>query len=189
MRTLALTLLALLPAPAFAGGFGLTLGAGPHYDTVYAYTEKANGDVTQDKHGQIAAQGLGGVEVILGDRDNSVLGVFRATFSVDTPQRKPETGISTVRDTMRPVGRLTAGLQWGVSGDPDGTQTIVVANAGAGLFTSDRTEFALAEVGAGRSWMATEALQVHATGTFGLRYRKSFQPEVNVVAGVRYLFD
>ncbi len=189
MRPLALTLLALVPAPAFAGGFGLLLGAGPHYDTVYSYTEEANGDFTQAKHGQIAAQGLAGAEIVLGDRDNSVLGVFRATYSLDTPQVAPEGGTSTVRDTLRPVGRITAGLQWGVSGAPDATQTLVVANAGAGLFTSDRTEFALAEVGVGRSWMANEGLQLHATGTFGLRYRKSFQPEVNVVAGVRYLFD
>lgn len=186
-----LAALVLAPGSAQAGGLGLILNGGAHADRVYGYEALANGTYEQmEPETQFNAHGGGGLEIVLGDRDNSVLGVFRGYYLVDAGQSPVEgADVSEVRETARPVGMATAGLQWGVWGEPDALQAVVTANAGAGLFTSDMTEFLDLQVGGGATWMATSDLQVLGTVTAGTRYRKRFFPEAGVTVGVRYLFD
>jgi hypothetical protein len=192
----ALLSLALAPAPAWAGGFGLLLNGGAHDDRVYGYTEEANGDYTQDPSAQFNANLGAGLEVVLGDRDNKVLGLFRGYYLQDVPQTPVEGDLSPVREVPRDIGVVTAGLQWGVLGDPGALQGVIVSTLGAGLFTCSRgaqcddlTEFILAEAGVGGTWMVERRVQVAASVTGGIRYRNRVLPTANAYLGVRYLFD
>jgi hypothetical protein len=131
----------------------------------------------------------GGIEIILGDKDNKILGLFRGYYLQDAPQTPAEGEISVVRTESRDIGMITGGLQWGIVGDPTGLQLVAITNIGAGLFTADLTEFVLGEAGVGASFMPTRRVQVSATLTGGTRYRKRFFPTGNAYVGVRYLFD
>ncbi|MFZ5476284.1 MAG: hypothetical protein ACOZNI_05860 [Myxococcota bacterium] len=208
MRFLAPALvLAALPLPAWAGGIGVIGNYGMHGDTVYPYYMKDNGDFEQcDPQHQMNGNFGGGIEVVLGDRDNKILGIFRGYYIQDAAQRAPRAGgeckqpvfddgtqpdglTYAIRETGRDVGVINAGLQFGVLGDPNNIQLTIVNTYGAGLYTNDLTEFATVELGVGGTWMAERRVQVHASVTGGLRYRKSFYPTGNAYAGVRYLFD
>lgn len=194
----AATLLGALaaPAPALAGGIGLVGTGGGHTDRVYSYTQNAAGDWEQDDPvNQFGPNFGGGLEFVLGDRDNKVLGVIRGTFVQDAPQKELETGrISPVRDEPLNQGIITGGLQWGVLGDPTGLQGVVVANVGAAVFTEDLTSFITGEVGVGGTWMPDRHIQVAATVVGaarinGIRYKNRIMPAANAYVGVRYLFD
>ncbi len=197
MRSLVLSALLLVPASAFAGGFGLLVDGGFHADQVYSYTKEANDSYTRnDPETQFNTHGGVGFEVVLGDRDNAVLGVFSGTYVVDAPQRTPEADasdtdnvVSNVRTSSRAIGEASAGLQWGVLGEPDGKQVTVLTNVGSGLFTTDLTEYVKADVGVGGTWMLSSELQLQGSVNGGFRYRKAFYPTVEMAVGVRYLFD
>lgn len=187
-----LAFLALLaPASARAGGFGILTTAGSHGDRVYGYSLDAAGDYQQETpEDQQNANFGGGFEVILGDKDNRILGIFRGYYLQDAAQRPPAEGeVSVVRETSRDIGVITAGLQWGIIGDPTGLQLVAVANLGSGVFTTDFSEYLLGEAGVGGTWMTGRRIQVAATLTGGSRYRKRFYPTANAYVGVRYLFD
>ena len=93
------------------------------------------------------------------------------------------------RQGIRPMGIATAGLQWGVLGDPTGVQLNIVANLGASFMTEDATEFLLAEAGVGAHYSLTETVQVNAEATYRARYRKGISHGGGVSLGVRYFFD
>ena len=183
--------LLLATDPALAGGIGIIGTGGVHADRVYGYEELANGDFDQqDPETQFNPHGGGGLEILLGDRDNRVMGVFRGYYVVDGPQSAPAAGsIYAIRDTSRGIGMATAGLQWTVWGEPDALAAIVTGNAGAGIFTDDRTEFLDLAVGGGMTKMLTTELQLQGNVTVGARYRKRFFAEAGATVGVRYLFD
>ncbi len=195
MRSIVLSALFLAPAPALAGGFGLLVGGGFHADRVYSYTKEANESYTRnDPETQFNMNGGGGFEIVLGDRDNSVLGIFRGTYVTDAAQSVPEADdsentFSNVRTTTRAIGEASAGLQWGVLGESDGKQLTVLTNLGSGLFTTDLTEYVKADVGVGGTWMLTSEVQLQGSVNGGFRYRKAFYPTVDATVGVRYLFD
>ena len=195
MRSIVLSALFLAPAPAFAGGFGLLVGGGFHADRVYSYTKEANESYTRnDPETQFNMNGGGGFEVVLGDRDNAVLGIFRGTYVTDAAQSVPEADnadntYSNVRTTSRAIGEASAGLQWGLLGEPDGKQLTLLTNVGSGLFTTDLTEYVKADVGVGGTWMLTSEVQLQGSVNGGFRYRKAFYPTVDATVGVRYLFD
>lgn len=189
-RALTALCLTAAPLPALAGGLGLFGTAGGHADRVYGYTLEANGEYTQDAPvTQFNANYGGGIELVLGDKDDKVSGVFRGFYIADAPQTALDTDVSPVRTDGRNIGVATAGLQWGVLGDPGDKQMIVVFNAGAGIVTADLTEFLLVEAGVGGTWMVDRRVQLVGTLTGGTRYRKRFLPTGNATVGVRYLFD
>jgi hypothetical protein len=188
--TAALLSIAVAPLPAAAGGIGLITTTGAHADRIYGYTLEANGEYTQDEPvTQFNGHFGGGLELILGDKDDKVSGVFRGYYLADAPQTALDTDVSPVRTDVRNIGMASAGLQWGVLGSPDTLQMTVVANAGAGVFTSDLTEFMMVEAGVGGTWMAARRVQVVGAATAGARYRKRVYPTMNATVGVRYLFD
>ena len=182
-----------LPAPAFAGGIGLVTSAGGHSDRVWSYDV----DEQLPVENQLNANYGGGLEIILGDRDNKILGIFRGYYILDSPEHAPtrpdevakEDYVYSFREEPRGIGLINAGIQWGIAGEPSGLQFTVVSTLGAGIFTDDLTEFLTAEVGPGATWMAARQVQLALSVTGGVRYRKHFYPQGNAYLGVRYLFD
>ncbi|MDP2309485.1 MAG: hypothetical protein Q8P18_25915 [Pseudomonadota bacterium] len=191
LAILALASLSLYAGPAFAGGIGIVTTAGLHGDRVYSYEEDVNGVATQmDPEDQLNSNFGGGLEIVLGDKDLKIMGIFRGYYLQDAPQQEPKNGpIFNVRDVPRDLGVINAGLQWGILGDPGALQLTVVGTLGAGVFTNDFTGYALAEAGVGGTWMAARRIQVAASVTGGARYRKRFYPTTNVYLGARVLFD
>lgn len=191
---LPLLVLALAPFPAFAGGIGVVTTAGFHGDRVYSYQVDSVGQATQnDPQNQFNPNYGGGLEVILGDKDLKISGVFRGYYLQDSPQGEPTGGdadtVSNVRSVPRDLGMMTAGLQFGVLGDPGALQLTVVGNIGAAVFTSDLTGEVMGEAGVGGTWMAARRIQAAASITGGVRYHKRIYPTTNAFLGVRYLFD
>lgn len=193
------------PLPALAGGIGLVTTGGGHLDNVYGYEQNTvTGEWSQKvSETQLGPNFGGGLEVVLGDRDNRTLGVFRVFYLQDAPQQPVDgyvlpaegaTKVSPVRDVPLHNGVITGGLQWGLLGDPTALQLTVVADLGAGLFTEDLTMFITGDAGVGGTWMPDRRIQVAASLTGGgriggVRYRGTLLPTGNAYVGVRYLFD
>lgn len=189
----ALVVGALLWSPtAEAGGLGIVTTAGVHADRVYSYDcDEATGLCDQNKpETQMNANPGVGLELILGDKDNKVLGIFRAYWLGDAPQSAPKAGGETpYREEWRSIGVINGGLQFGLLGDPENVQLTAVGTIGSGFLTTDFTEYIVAEAGVGGSWMAGRKVQLAGSITGGTRYRKRFYPTANAYVGVRYLFD
>lgn len=189
---LPLAVLALAaPVPALAGGLGLVTTAGLHGDRVYSYNYDVNGVATQaDPENQMNPNYGLGLEVLLGDKDLKVTGIFRGFYLQDSPLQEPTNGDTfVIREEPKDIGVVTAGLQWGVLGDPGALQLTVVGTIGAGVFTENMDGYVTGEAGVGGTWMAARRVQVAASVTGGARYWKRFYPTTNAYAGVRYLFD
>ena len=177
---------------AHAGAIGLTTSAGLHQERAYFYSQ--NGEQGLDNQSR-PNYGVG-IEAMVGDKDEKVQGILRMNWLVDSPPLKPDTGdvnepiIPPAHEQdARSVGTLGLGVQWGVLGDPTGTQLNISAVVGTGFITTDNTEFLMVETGIGATHNLTSTLQANANIMGTMRYRKhgSFGP--NVYAGIRYLFD
>jgi len=186
-----------LSTDAYAGGLGLVSASGLHSEHVYAYSE----DLTQYKVSQLRPMYGLGLQAILGDVDDDFVGVAKIYWLGDSPPQRDgvqqaardqgaEGDVTFVaRQGVRPMGIATAGLQWGVLGDPTGLQLNIVANLGSSFMTLDATEFLLAEVGVGGHYSLTETVQVNAEATYRARYRKEISHGGGLTLGVRYFFD
>lgn len=177
--------------PAHAGGIGIMAIAGGHSDRVDSYNYDADADTySQFTESQLNSNYGTGLELVLGDKDNKILGVFRAYYLSDSPQKAPAEGsIYAIREDSRPIGVINAGLQWGIVGQPDTFQMVIVSTLGSGFLTTDQTEFLTGDVGVGATFMVARKMQLAASVTGGARYRKLFYPTVSGSLGVRYLFD
>ncbi len=189
--------LALTLAPeAHAGALGLMVTSGLHQERTYYY------DVRDTSKGGVDSQlrpnsGFG-LEAIVGDKDEKVQGILRMGMLTDSPPLEPDTGGLDERFAVYPpaheqdarqVGTLGLGVQWGLLGDPTGSQLTISSIVGTGFITTDNTEFLMVEGGVGGTHNLTSSLQASANIMATMRYRKraSFGP--NVYAGLRYLFD
>ena len=102
MRFAAAAFALTLAAPAQAGGVGLLLNGGAHSENVYFYSsQNADGveysnlnDYEQFQLVEYIPNYGGGVELLLGDRDQRILGSFRVYYNQDAPQADPA-GITT----------------------------------------------------------------------------------------------
>lgn len=199
-RSFAVALGALLTAaglgasPAHAGGIGLITTAGMHSDRVdYYQLDAGTGSYIQQAPDNQFNSNVGlGLELVLGDKDNKILGVFRGYYMQDAPQKAPAEGddyVFAIRTDSRPIGVINAGLQFGIVGDPDKLQLNVVATIGSGFLTTDQTEFIVGEAGVGASYMVGRKMQLVLSATGGTRYRKLFFPTADGYLAVRYLFD
>jgi hypothetical protein len=187
----------LQAAPAMAGGLGLLGTSGFHQARVYYYDELDR----QYLNRQVRPNNGFGLEVVLGDKDDKLLGVARSFFVVDSsavapPDPQCENPVYAVPDGPLYVGTATVGLHWGVLGDPTGFQAHIASNVGAAVITVDSAtgeganlEYLLAEAGVGAHYQFARNMQVYADVDFALRYRKNFSPGGNAYLGVRYLFD
>lgn len=179
-------------APAYAGGVGIMTTGGAHIDRVDSYTcDTTTGDCTQEDAERQFNPNVGtGVELVLGDKDNKVLGIFRGYYMIDSAQKAPSVGNTyAIRETARPIGVINAGIQWGLLGNADRLQFTAVTTIGSGFMTEDLTEFLVVEAGVGGTYMVARHVQLALSVTGGTRYRKGFFPTADGYLGVRYLFD
>src|SRR5262245_38667067 len=94
--------LALAPA-AHAGGIGLVGTGGFQTDHVYFYD--ASDDYAQYEQTQTLADFGGGVEIVLGDKDDKIIGIFRGYYLQDSPEKDPAT-ITTLVDADNVVATV-----------------------------------------------------------------------------------
>ena len=180
---------------AHAGGFGLIGSGGIHGDRVYYYKENAIGEFEQQApYDQLNPNLGGGLELMIGDKDYKINGIFRFYYLQDSPLQTPESQaegdiVYNIRQTPRDVGMIDAGLHFGLFGEPDRLQMVAIGMIGAGFMTADQTEFVQGQAGVGGTYTVARHVQFHAEVVGGARYRKRFYPAVTGSAGVRYLFD
>jgi len=193
----ATTGLFLLPSAAMAGGVGVTMGAGFHQDRAYYYRD--DGEQGIDK--QLPGNSGIGAELLLGDRDDRVIGVVRGYISHDASLNNPDPialGEDKSYDYVFPdveakggrnVGSFAVGIQWGLWGDPNGFQVIANTLIGSGFWTTDNLEYALFQPGAGVTYTMNERFQLMGSLDATFRYRKRFQVGSDVWVSARYMFD
>lgn len=183
----------LTPSVAHAGGIGLVGTGGFHFDRLYYYKQNELGKYDQQTPvDQMNSDFGGGLEILLGDKDNKVLGMFRLYYVQDAPQSDPASAADytfKVRKDPRSIGMIDAGLSFGVLGEPDKLQGTVVGFLGSGFFTSDQTEFVQAQLGVGGTYMIARHLQASVQVTGGSRYLKRLYPIAQGSGSIRYLFD
>ena len=177
---------------AYAGAIGLQTSAGLHQDRAYFYSQSGEQGLDNQSRPNFGI----GLETLVGDKDEKVQGVLKISWVQDAPLKEPDTGRTS--DALYPaaheegnrhVGILGLGIQWGVLGDPSGTQMNVTSVVGSGFLTTDNTEFVLLEAGVGGTHNLTETLQLNGTLAAPMRYRKGASFGPNAYVGIRYLFD
>jgi len=207
---IALAALALIVAPtAQAGSLGLIFAGGAHTEQTWFYSthQYGNGDpipytdpADYDQYELVQTlPHLGtGMELILGDRDDRILGSFRFYYQQDGAQGDPaeltsqvqsEHVVANVRDEARHIGMGMVGLSWGVWGDPSGFQLGFSGHVGSGFLTTDHTEFLAADIGPSATYKLNRQMQAFVDGQYVMRFRKGYSHGGQGVLGIRYLFD
>ncbi len=179
-------------ATAQAGGLGILTTAGAHNTKAYYYDQVGNQGIDAQTRLNYGA----GLIAALGDRDDKIQGIMRLWYLQDQPPSNPDTG-NTVDPIFpdlsgqgpRHLGMFTAGVQWGVYGDPGKFLLTVETHAGSGFATSDATEFLLVQVGPGATMALTDSLVLFGGATADLRYRKRASMSGNLTVGARVMFD
>jgi hypothetical protein len=197
----------LVSTPALAGGVGIIGNAGFHTEDVYWYSSQTLDDgqqieneanYEQIRQRQSLFNGGGGLEFLLGDRDDRVQGVFRLYYNMDAAQADPasrttlvpeEAVVANIRDSVRHIGMASVGLSWGVIGNPDGFQLGLSAHAGSGFLTNDRTEFLMAQIGPTASYRVGRQVVLFGDVQYAMRFRKELSNGALVTLGARYMFD
>ncbi len=177
---------------SFAGAIGLQTSAGLHQDRAYFYSQSGEQGLDNQSRPNYGV----GFETLLGDKDEKVQGVLKISLIQDAPLKEPDTGDTqnavypaAHEEKARSVGVLGLGIQWGVLGDPSGTQMNITSVVGSGFLTTDNTEFVLLEAGVGGTHNLSETLQLAGTLAATMRYRKGASFGPNAYLGIRYLFD
>lgn len=212
MRFLSCTALGLLAGTlttptAQAGGLGLDLIAGTQGEQVIFF------DANSQKFKEMQQQPTWGVglQAILGDRDDALIGIMKFSYISDSPAQSavtiPEEGFSgdaptqiTARlpcddaNAQTPCGpsqggTISAGLQWRVWGDPMGFQVSLLPSVGAGILTEDSTEYVQVQFGPGCHYAISKELQINAEIVYQARYRKGLTHGASMSTGIRWLFD
>jgi hypothetical protein len=200
---------ALAPTSAHAGGVAPIVTGGFHTEKLYFYSREKDGGagaVIRDPNQyerydmtQVLGQVGSGLELMLGDRDDFIQGVFRGYWMMDTPQIDPAKSTDLVdadalvaawRTEARHVGMGTVGIQWGiVRAASDRFKFGLSLHVGGAFLTSDHTEFLLAQGGANVNYQITRSLEFFADVNYGLRVRKTPGHGLYTTAGLRVLFD
>ena len=198
--TFSVTLLCALTAwsgPAAAGGIGLVGTTGFHSARLYYY----DADGKQYLNSQVLPNNGGGLELVLGDKDDKLLGVARGFYLLDASVHDPADPLVADPIYVLPEGPMhlgvaTVGLHWGVLGDPTAFQAHLAAHVGAGVLTVDsgtgegaNLEFLLGEIGAGVQYHFEKNVQIYADVAFAARFRKDISLGGTGYLGVRYMFD
>jgi hypothetical protein len=163
-----------------------------HTDRAYYY----NSEGQQGIDNQTQPQAGLGLEGLLGDRDDKILGLMRVYWLRDSPADTPDT--QGVKDPVYPdyeslgprdIGVAEIGIQWGLLGDPSGLQLTLTTLVGTGFITTDSTEFFLGDAGIGGTFTVSEGVQLYANVGMNIRHRKIVSYGPAAYAGIRYLFD
>jgi hypothetical protein len=177
---------------AYAGALGLQTSAGLHQERAYFYSQTDE----QGLDNQMRPNFGVGIETLVGDKDEKVQGILKLSWVQDSAPNKPDTG--DVSNAVDPptheegtshVGVLGLGIQWGLLGDPTGTQLTLSSIIGSGFLTTDNTEYVMIETGVGGTHNLNETLQLMGTIAATMRYRKHMSFGPNAYVGIRYIFD
>jgi hypothetical protein len=200
MRIL-LSLIGLLFASnANAGSFGLYGAGGIHEGKAYYYRDVGT---VQGIDSQYRPHAGSGFEMMLGDKDNRLIGQVRLAWNHDWALNDPTYTVDKNDDGEnytyshpdyaseddRDDGVISVGLQWGIWGEPTALQIIGVTAFSSGFWTVDSLEYFMPEAGLGATYTINDQYQFHSTVSLAPRYRKGLLWGTNAVAGVRYLFD
>ena len=208
MRLVAMLLGLVLSTPALAGGVGPLVMGGFHTEEVYFYSSQLNGgqgvslgDPTQYEQyseTQLIGNVGAGLELILGDRDDLIQGVFRGYWMMDFPQALPTTGelvdddalVLNIREEATQIGVGTVGMNFGIVRAANNKFRFAIgAHLGSGFATSNHTEFFLAQADVSLNYLITRTLEIYADVGYGLRVRKSLSHGLYGTAGLRVMFD
>ena len=210
MRLAVAALALILSAPAHAGGIGLIVAGGAHTERMWFHSDEIVSDdgdkvVVTDpdqfekyEMSQTLPHGGGGIEIVLGDRDDKITGSFRLMYMQDAPQTDPAEVtdqvdpahvIAAYRDETRHIGTGVVGLNFGIIGNPDNFQAGLTAHLGSGFLTTDHSEFLLGDVGPSAQYKLTRQMQLFGDVTYQMRYHKGLSNGVQGLVGVRYMFD
>lgn len=182
----------LSSSAAYGGAIGFQTTAGMHQERAYFYSQTGEQGIDSQSRPNYGI----GLETLVGDKDDKIQGVLKFNWLRDAPPKRPDTG--NVRDPIFPpahlqpvrnVGVLGLGIQWGLLGDPTGTQLTATSVVGSGFLTTDNTEYVLLEAGVGGTHNLNETLQLTGTLAATMRYRKHMSFGPNAYVGIRYLFD
>jgi hypothetical protein len=196
----------LLTAPAYAGGLGVLATGGAHTERVYFYSNAdPDGnpysdidDYDQYQITQRLANVGGGLNLVLGDRDDRIIGDCRFYWLMDSPQTDPADAdtsvpasniVASYRDKARHLGMGMVGLSWGIVGDPAKFQLGAVGHVGAAFLTVDHTEFLAFDIGPAVTYRVARQVQVFGDFVYQGRHRKGFTHSGNLTVGARYMFD
>jgi len=206
MRLFVMAASLLTASPAFAGGIGVLVTGGAHGEPLYYYDNT-------DKNGQpyksptdyeqkslietIPNLGLG-LNMVLGDRDDKILGDCQFYWMQDSPQTSAEDAggavpkghqiVDSFRDTPRNVGVGAIGLSWTILGE-DKFRFNAVGHMGSAFVTLDHSEYLTLDLGPGVSYRVTRQVQLFGDVAYMARYRKTLTHSVNAYLGARYMFD
>ncbi len=207
MRIVVTTALGLvLSSPALAGGIGATFTGGARTERVFFYSNAdEDGELLQEESDfeqfqmQQTLPHLGaGIEFILGDRDDKIVGVTRLYYLVDAPQIDPaeittqvdsDFVVANIRDEPRNLGYGMVGLSWGIIGDPSNFMFNAVGHVGSAFLTFDRTEHLSFDIGPGVSYKVARQVVVFGDLVYQARFRKEWSHSGNLFVGARYMFD
>jgi len=203
-----------LSSAAYAGGVGIIATGGFKTENLYYYSSARDGgsgpsygnfaDYDQYKDGQILGSVGGGLEFVVGDRDDDIIGVFRGYWMMDTVPGNPTKGLQqgdegyvqdqalvySPRTSIRQIGVGTVGLQWNFAGDPDKWRFGATVHAGAGWFTTDNQEFFLLQPGLVFSVRTSRSTQWYVDATYTMRLQTtSISHGMNATTGFRFMFD
>lgn len=196
----------LLASPAFAGGIGILASGGVHTEKVYFYSDvdpdgNAYRDIADYDQYQLVQTlpntGLG-LNLVLGDRDDKIVGDCRFYWLMDSPQQDPaaktqlvdpEHVVAAYRETSHHAGLGMVGLSWGILGSPSKFMLGAVGHVGSAFITPDHTEFLAFDIGPGVTYRAARQVQIFADVSYQARFRKVFTHSGNVFVGARYMFD
>ncbi len=226
MRSIAVLASLLTASPALAGGVGLLVGGGARTEQVYYYSDAAipaggtNPVMISDQDlwpqyqlETLIGQGIGGAEVVLGDRDDKIMGIFRFYYQGELPEPDPKTMDlgelddavpdtvnvhARTRQVMQHNGVASVGLSWGVFGSPDTWQVGFGGQLGSGFLSTNATTptgettsptFLQANLGPTATYKVARQVQLFGDLTYQLRYHKTVDHGANLMVGARYLFD
>jgi hypothetical protein len=203
----------LVSAPAYAGGIGIIGSGGAHTERVFFYsradTETFNqeepvlysniDDYEQFSTTQNVAQFGGGLELLLGDRDDLINGSCRVYYQQDAPQTDPATitaivdpdyVVAAYREKARHVGVGLIGLNFGMfEFASDRMRFGLVGHIGSGFITTDHTDYFIASVGPSLTYKASRRVHVFGDVVYQARVRTIASHSGNIYLGARYYFD
>lgn len=211
LRRFLIAVLAVLGpmSPAIAGGVGPYIMGGFFNEPLYFYSSEADGgsgpriadeaNYEQFKQQQILGNAGAGLELVLGDRDDLVQGVFRGFWMMDTAQKAPNNEgivdddalVVAYRDTLRHTGVGTVGMLWGLArvGPAKRLKISLAAHVGAGFLSRENQQFFLAQAGTNISYLISRGAEFYVDVNYQFRVRKTISHGLIGAAGVRILFD
>ena len=206
MHRIAIATLSLTFATqAHAGGLGVLMTGGSHTERVFFYS---NADPDGNPYSNIndydqyeVTQNLlhfgSGLNLVLGDRDDRIVGDCRFYWLMDTPQHDPsdsgsvpkENVVATYRDNSRHIGMGMVGLSWGIIGNPSNFMFGAIGHVGSAFITADHTEFLAFDIGPSVTYRVARQIQLFGDVSYQGRHRKGFTHSVNAFVGARYMVD